>query len=155
MSGPRWSQDGAVPIPVVLYLLVTSLYAGFQWTVHVAVYRQFAAVPEDAFPRYENLHQRRVSYLVGPLFGALVLSTGWLGLDRPPTVPGWAPAVADALLAVVLGATAFLAVPQHRRLGVAWDPVAYRALLRADVIRVLAATAGVALAVWLAVVSAG
>jgi hypothetical protein len=46
-------------------------------------------------------------------------------------------------------------VPQHRRLGVAWDPVAYRALLRADLIRVLAATAGVALAVWLAVVSAG
>ena len=61
---------------------------------------------------------------------------------------------AAALLAVVLGATAFLAVPQHRRLGVARDPVAYRALLRTDVIGVLAATAGVALAVWLAVVSA-
>ena len=131
------------------------MYAGFQWTVQVVVYRQFAAVPQDAFPRYEDLHQRRISYLVGPLFGALVLSTGWLGFDRPPTVPGWAPVVAAALLAVVLGATAFLAVPQHRRLGVAWDPVAYRALLRADLIRVIAATASLALAVWLSVVSAG
>ena len=146
---------GAVPLPVVLYLLVTSLYAGFQWTVQVVVYRQFPEVPADTFPRYEGLHQRRITYLVGPLFGGLVLSIGWLGLDRPATVPGWAPAVAAALLAVVLGATAFLAVPQHRRLAVAWDPVAYRALLRADLIRVLAATAGVLLAVWLAVVSAG
>ena len=143
-----------MPLPVVLYLLVTSLYAGCQWTMQVVVYRQFPEVPVDAFPGFERLHQRRITYLVGPLFGALVLSTGWLGLDRPPTVPGWAPAVAAALLAVVLGATAFLAVPQHRRLGVARDPVAYRALLRTDVIGVLAATAGVALAVWLAVVSA-
>jgi len=146
---------GAVPLPVVLYLLVTSLYAGFQWTVQVVVYRQFPEVPAEAFPRYEGLHQRRITYLVGPLFGALVLSTGWLGLDRPPTVPGWVPAVAAALLAVVLGATAFLAVPQHRRLGVAWDPVAYRALLRADLIRVVAATASVALAVGIAVAVSG
>ena len=146
---------GAVPFPVVLYLLVTSLYAGVQWTVQVVVYRQFPAVPADAFPRYEGLHQRRITYLVGPLFGGLVLSTGWLGLDRPPTVPGWAPAVAVALLAIVLGVTALLAVPQHRRLGVAWDPMAYRALLRADLIRVIAATAGVVLAAWLAVLSAG
>lgn len=144
-----------MPLPVVLYLLVTALYAGFQWTVHVVMYRQFAAVPEDAFPRYESLHQRRISYLVGPLFGALVLGTGWLVLDRPPSVPGWAPAVAAALLAVLLGATAFLAVPQHRRLGVAWDPVAYRALLRADLIRVIAATTSVALAVGLAVAASG
>ena len=144
-----------MPLPVVLYLLVTSLYAGCQWTVQVVVYRQFPEVPVDAFPRYERLHQRRITYLVGPLFGALVLSTGWLGLDRPPTVPGWAPAVAAALLAVVLGATAFLAVPQHRRLGVAWDPVAYRALLRADLIRVIAATTSLALAVGLAVAASG
>ena len=92
---------GAVPLPVVLYLLVTSLYAGFQWTVQVVVYRQFPEVPAEAFPRYEGLHQRRITYLVGPLFGGLVLSTGWLGLDRPPTVPGWAPAVAAALLAAL------------------------------------------------------
>jgi len=135
----------------VLYLLVTSLYAGFQWTV----YRQFPEVSADAFPRYEGRHQRRITYLVGPLFGALVLSTGWLGLDRPPTVPGWVPALAAALLAVVLGATAFLAVPQHRRLGVAWDPLTYRALLRADLIRVVAATASVALAVGIAVAVTG
>jgi hypothetical protein len=46
--------------------------------------------PADAFPVYERLHRRRISYLVGPLFAALISSTGWLLLDRPPTVPAWA-----------------------------------------------------------------
>ncbi|MDQ5839915.1 MAG: hypothetical protein M3537_01910, partial [Chloroflexota bacterium] len=57
--------------------------------VHVVVYRQFDAVPAEAFPRYEGLHQRRISFVVGPLSAALVLSVGWLILDRPTQVPLW------------------------------------------------------------------
>ena len=44
------------------------------------------------------------------------------------------------MVAVVIGMTAFGAVPLHRRLGVGWDPDAYRGLLRVDLVRTLAAT---------------
>ena len=63
--------------------------------------------------------------------------------------------VAAGLLAVLLGATAFVAVPQHRRLTRGWDPAAYRALLRADLIRVIAASLTLVLAILLAAQSTG
>jgi hypothetical protein len=60
----------------------------------------------------------------------------------PPLLAG------AACLAVVLGVTAFLAVPLHRRLDRGWDAGAHRRLLRVDGVRVAAATAGTAAAAW-------
>jgi len=59
-----------------------------------------------------------------------------------------------ACLAAVLGVTAFRAVPLHRRLDAGWDAAAHRQLLRVDGMRVVAATAGTACAVW-ALLAAG
>ncbi|MGS0688545.1 DUF1772 domain-containing protein [Nakamurella sp. GG22] len=129
-----------MPIVLTVFLAAGAAYAGFQWTVHLVVYRQFPLVPAAAFADYEQGHQRRISMLVGPLFAALVISTGWLLIDRPVTVAGWAAATAAALVAVIIGMTAFGAVPLHRRLSVGWDPDAYRGLLRVDLVRTLAAT---------------
>ena len=108
---------------LTVFLAAGAAYAGFQWTVHLVVYRQFAEVPAAAFADFERAHQRRISVLVGPLFAALVISTGWLLIDRPVAVAGWAAAAAAALVAVVVGMTAFGAVPQHRRLSAAGSPM--------------------------------
>lgn len=132
---------------LTVFLAAGAGYAGFQWTVHLVVYRQFAAVPAAAFAAYERAHQRRISALVAPLFAALVLSTGWLLIDRPAVVPGWAAAAAALLVAVIIGMTAFGAVPLHRRLGAGWDPQAHRRLLRVDLVRTLAATGVAALGI--------
>lgn len=140
-------QDGAMYAATVCFLAASAAYAGFQWTVHVVVYRQFSAVPADAFPQYEALHQRRISVVVGPLFALLVLSTGWLLVDRPAGIALWLPLLAAGLVAVILGMTALAAVPQHRRLSGGWNDGAYRSLLRADLVRTLAATAAVGVAV--------
>ena len=115
--------------------------------MHVVVYRQFTAVPADAFGKYEALHQRRISFIVGPLFALLVVSAGWLLVARPAGVAMWLPLLAVGLVAIILGVTAFAAVPQHRRLSEGWDEHAYRALLRADLVRTLAATAAVGVGV--------
>lgn len=120
-------------------------YAGFQWTVHVVVYRQFAAVPAAAFPAYEHLHQRRISFVVGPLFAALVASVGWLIIDRPEGVPEWAVLMAAALVLVVLAVTGFRAVPLHGRLSQSWDEGTYRSLLRVDLLRTIVATVNLVL----------
>ena len=128
------------------HLLATVAYAGFQATVQVLVYRQFPAVPADAFPAYEAAHSRRIVPLVGVLFGACAVTTVALLAVRPHGVPLGAIIASAALFAVVLGATALLAVPEHRRLGSGFDTDAFRRLLRADLIRTVAASANAAVA---------
>lgn len=128
------------------HLVSTAAYAGFQWTVNVLVYRQFPLAAHD-FPAYERGHQRRVSLLVGPLFLALAATTGLTLLERPQDAATW---VSAAALAVILLVTAVCAAPLHGRLERGWDPVLHVALVRADAVRVAAATTQVAAAVVLA-----
>ena len=132
----------------VAHLVLVGGYAGFQWTVHALVYPQFTAVPPAGFAGYERAHGQRISRVVGPLFAGQLVTTGWLLLDRPAGVP-LAGVVASAVcLAVVLAVTGLVAVPRHRELGAGFDPAAYAGLLRADSVRVVAASANVAASAW-------
>ncbi len=133
---------------LAVHLALTAAYAGFQWTVRIVVYPQFARVPPAAFAAYERSHQRLVSRVVGPIFAGQGLTTLLLLVVRPAAVPLLPVLAGAALLAAVLGVTAFLAVPLHRRLDAGWDPAAHRRLLRVDGVRVAAATAGTAAAAW-------
>jgi hypothetical protein len=134
---------------LVVHLAVAAGYAGFQWTVQVLVYRQFELVPAAAFVAYEQAHQRRVSFVVGPLFAGLTLTTAGVLFFRPAGTPWWAGIVGAVLLVVILGVTAFLAVPLHGRLSTGFEKSVYRSLLRVDLVRAVAATLDAALAAWL------
>ena len=134
---------------LAVHLALVSAYAGFQWTVRALVYPQMALVPPEAFPAYEHRHQRRVTRVVGPLFAGQAVTTLWLLVDRPDGTPLLAVLVSAACLAVVLELTALGAVPQHRRLDRGWDADVHRRLVHVDTLRALAATAGVAAALWL------
>lgn len=134
----------------MLNLLSVAAYAGFQWTVHVVVYRQFSAVPAGAFPAYERLHQQRISRVVGPLFAALGITAGWLIIDRPAGVPAWTAVAAAAMVALILLVTGLGAVPLHGRLSQSWDDGVYRSLLRIDLARTLLASMNLVLAAVLA-----
>lgn len=129
------------------FVVATALYAGFQWTIRMVVYPQFSGVGSADFVAYERAHQRRVSVTVGPLFAALVVATGALIAWPPAGVPWWSLAVAVVLLMVILGMTALLAVPLHRRLGAGFEAASHRRLLAVDSVRLAAALADVALAV--------
>ena len=132
------------------FVVCAAAYAGVQWTVHVVVYPQFAAVPPASFAAYERAHQRRISVIVGPLFAAMVLSTGWLVLDHPAGIGVWPMVLTVGLIAAILGVTAFVAVPLHRTLAGGWDPGVDRALRRADLVRTVAATALLTVGVFVA-----
>lgn len=142
------AHDG--PMILRVYLVTVGVYAGFQWTVRIVVYPALADVPASAFVAYLSAYQRRVTYLVGPLFAALLLTTALVATQG--SIPVGARALALVLLAVILATTAFAAVPAHRTLSKGWDVGAHRYLLRADAVRVAAATAqaGLALALVLA-----
>ncbi|MDT0277773.1 DUF1772 domain-containing protein [Blastococcus goldschmidtiae] len=103
-------------ILLVAHLALTAAYAGFQWTVRVLVHPQFARVPPPASAAYERSHQRLVTRVVGPLFAGQGVTTMLLLAVRPAAVPLLPVLAGAALLAAVLGITAFLAVPLHRRL---------------------------------------
>lgn len=140
-------QNTHTPAVLIAYLVFAVGYAGFQWTVQVLVYPQFALVPPDAFPSYERGHQRRVSLVVGPLFAGLVLSAGAVLLFKPTGVPWWEPVAGAALTSLILAVTAFLAVPLHGRLSGGFDEAAFRSLLRVDLVRASAASLNVVVAV--------
>ncbi|MGY1754852.1 DUF1772 domain-containing protein [Blastococcus sp. SYSU D01042] len=133
---------------LVVHLVLVAAYAGFQWTVRVLVYPQFARVPPAAFAAYERGHQRLVTRVVGPLFAGQGITTLLLLARRPAGVPLLPVLAGAAALAVVLAVTALLAVPLHRRLDGGWDAGAHHRLLRVDGVRVAAATAGVVAAAW-------
>jgi hypothetical protein len=131
----------------VAHLVLVSAYAGFQWTVRVVVYPQFALVPAEAFAAFELAHQQRITRLVGPLFGGQLLTTAGVLAFRPDGASLAAALGAAVLLALILVLTGLLAVPLHRTLSAGWDQAAFRRLLRVDALRVAAATANVGVAV--------
>lgn len=137
-------HDGPVPDILTAHLISTSVYAGFQWTVRVVAYPLLEQVRGAGFARYLDAYQRRVSFLVAPLFTALLVTTTLLAVDD--TVPFAGRLAAVVAFAVVVSVTAWGAVPQHRRLARGWSADAHRHLLRADTVRVIAATAGVVVA---------
>lgn len=134
------------------HVVTTALYAGFQATVRLLVYPQMTAVPDGAFAGYEASHQRRVTLLVGPLFGAVAVTTVVLlvaGVPRAPVL------VSGALFLGVLVVTALGAVPQHGRLAAGFDAAAHRRLLGWDAVRLVLAAANVTVAVGLLAAVAG
>lgn len=132
------------------FLVATSVYCGFQWTIRLLVYPQFSGVGSADFVAYEQTHQRRVSLAVGPLFAALVLATGAIVVQPPGEAGVWPRLAAVALLLGILGTTALLAVPLHRALGAGFDATTHRRLMAVDSLRLGAAILDVLLAVYLA-----
>ena len=122
-----------------LLLTSSSLYCGFQWTIRVLVYPQFAGVPADAFADYEREHQRRVSIAVGPLFAFFGVSAAAAVVTEPAALT----AAAAGCFVLILLATGFAAVPQHRRLSSGFDAAAHRRLLLVDSTRLALAVLAV------------
>ena len=133
-------------ISLAAFALASALYTGFQWTIRTVVYPQFAEVGDGDFVAYELAHQHRVSIAVGPLFAALGLSTLAILVHPAGRAPVWAAVLAVVLFGVVLGVTAFAAVPLHRRLSAGFDAKTHARLLRVDSIRLAAAVADTVLA---------
>lgn len=125
----------------VAFLVACAVYTGFQWTIRVLVYPQFAAVGAADFGRYEQRHQRLVSIAVGPLFAGLGVSAVAVVVRSPAGAALVAVVLAPILVGLILVVTALLAVPLHRRLSAGFDVTVHRRLLAVDTVRLAAAIA--------------
>lgn len=127
-------------------VLVISLAAawgmvGLIWMVQVVHYPMLAAYSQLSPVTAVVDHQRRISWVVGPLMAVDGVTALILLVNRPPTmgaVEAWA---ATALVGVALGSTVLVQVPLHARLARGHDPRTAARLIAANWVRTVAWTA--------------
>ena len=131
---------------VVAHAAVTWFLTGLIWTVHLVQYPLFARVGRDRFAAYHAGHTRRIGWIVMPVMIAeCALAVALLvAPDMPVSAAGaWAGLV---LLAGVWLSTAFLQVPEHRRLARGFDAASHRRLVLGNALRTALWTARAVLA---------
>lgn len=118
---------------LLLHAVVTWALVGLIWTVQLAIYPQFAVVGREAFAAYHARYTTGIGRVVAPLM-LVELLTGalWVG-QAPGAIAAWA---GLGLIAALWGLTAWVQVPQHRRLARGWDESVARQLVRGNWVRV-------------------
>ncbi len=119
------------------HLLATAAMVGLIWFVQVVHYPLFASVGSEGFARYEQVHQRRTSYIVGPLMATEGGTAVWLALATPNGISRLWPLLGLVALGVIHASTVFLQVPQHSALSGGFDPARVQRLVRTNWIRTL------------------
>lgn len=94
----------------------TWFMVGLIWTIQIVHYPLFPLVGEDAFPRYEAEHTRRMGRLLAIPAPVEVVTAAALVFVRPSGVGLALVLVAGALLAALWVTTALVQVPLHRTL---------------------------------------
>lgn len=120
---------------------------GVIWLVQVLVYPLMHKVPPAAFGAFEAEHQRRITFVVGPLMAVEGISVLAVFFARPSCV-SFALALAGGLAeAVAIGTTALVSAPLHGRMAASGDPDLLGRLIGTNWIRTVAWTCRAAIAV--------
>jgi hypothetical protein len=100
--------------PVDALLAAAALHLGFQMVVAGVVYPALAEVPDEDWSGAHDAHSRRITLVVGPVYGLLAAACLWVLVSGP----------IDAIVLTSIGgavdsasATAFVAAPTHGELG--------------------------------------
>lgn len=123
---------------LVVNAATTWLMAGVIWIVQVVHYPLFARVGADGFPAYHAAHSNRISYIVGPAMLTEAATALALVVAPPEGVAAWMAWAGLGLVAVAWLATAALAIPQHGRLSLGFDPAAHARLVADNWVRTAA-----------------
>jgi hypothetical protein len=122
---------------LAVHLAATAGMMGLIWFVQLVHYPLFAAVGSDHFVAYESAHQKRTSWVVGPLMGAEGVSALVIPAVLRDEVGLVLPLAGLVLLAVIHASTVFLQVPAHTRLATGYDAAVQHRLVRTNWIRTI------------------
>jgi hypothetical protein len=112
--------------------------AGLIWTMQILNYPLLAKVDPADVPQYEQAHNRRFIWLVGPGVAVTFASAAVMLVWRPSAVPLAVPVTALLLLAVIIASTAGQGGPAHARLARQFDSGVHAGLVRTNWIRTAA-----------------
>ena len=139
---------------LAIHLAATAAMGGLIWFVQLVHYPLFDAVGEDGFAAYARDHQRRTSWVVGPLMAVEGLSAVALLFVPTDDLPRALPVAGLLLLVVIHASTLWLQVPRHRELAAGHSAVATRRLVASNWIRTIGWSARTVLAVVMLLVAA-
>lgn len=122
---------------LLVHMAATWAMVGFSWTIQLLQYPLMAEVPRDAFPRFEAVHQRRVTAVIA-LFGPLEVVMAALVFLTVDSVPGWLSFGSGAVLAAIWTSTAFFYAPLHARLADGFDERLHSRLVGTNWLRTIA-----------------
>lgn len=113
---------------VLVHAAATWAMVGFIWTIQLLVYPMMAKVPGDAFPAFEQFHQRRVvvvlaGFAIVEVVAAAALAVVDTGVPRPLSLAG------GVLLVAIWVSTGAFYAPLHGRLGAGYDPAVHALLV--------------------------
>ena len=137
----------------MMFLLIhagATLYmTGLIWFVQVVHYPLMARVGKDGFAEYEMHHQRLTTWVVAPpMLVELATAIGLL-IARPAGVAAWMTYVGFAMVVLLWLSTAFMQVPQHRKLESGFDPAAHRLLVKSNWLRTVLWSLRGGLVIWM------
>jgi hypothetical protein len=115
-----------VNLLLVSHTAITWALVGLIWTIQIVHYPLFAQVGAETFRAYHARHTRQITWIVGPLMLAELITAGWLlvyGLRS-----GWFLA-SLGLLGLNWLCTAFVQIPLHHRLALGFDVAVHRRLV--------------------------
>lgn len=121
---------------------------GLIWFVQIVHYPLFSAVGESAFVPYEALHQKRTTWVVGPVMLLELALAVALVAGEPGPVPSSQAWIALAMLGGIWISTAAVQVPLHHRLSRGFEPHVARRLVATNWIRTVLWTARAVLATY-------
>ena len=117
----------------------TWFMTGLIWFVQIVHYPLMGAVSADAFPAFEKAHQRRTTWVVGPVMmleGICAVLLLWSPQGELSGTPlHW---IALALLGLIWASTFVLQVPLHARLALGFDRTVWRRLVATNWLRTCA-----------------
>ncbi len=114
---------------------------GLIWTIQIVHYPMLATYSALAPAMAAMDHQKRISWVVGPLMAAEGVTALVLLFDRPATMSGLSAWAAAGLLGVALLSTVMVQVPLHTRLAEHHDADTAHRLIVSNWVRTVAWTA--------------
>ena len=133
---------------LILHAAGTWALVGLILTIQLVHYPLFSRVGEPGWAAYEREHQNRITFLVGPLMLAELLSAGWLALRPPVGLPVWSLWLGLALVLVIWVSTALVQSPLHGRLSASFDAGLHTRLVGSNWLRSVAWLLRGGLCVW-------
>ena len=120
---------------LLIHATATLYMTGLIWFVQVVHYPLMARVGAEGYPAYQAAHERLTTWVVGPPMLIELVSAVWLIFAHPEGVSVWMIYAGLALVAILWLSTAFLQVPQHRKLEKGFDPAVHRWLAQSNWLR--------------------
>lgn len=126
------------PILFIIHLASTLFMTGLIWIVQLLHYPSYHYIKTDQFSAYQRFHTNQITYIVGPVMLAEVLSGMYLTVQNDWTTTYTLNFIG---LCVIWLSTLFFSVPSHNKLSLGFDHPTISYLVKTNWIRTITWTA--------------